>query len=421
VRQIGRLSALAVSRARKSGYLADGGGLYLQIAEGGSKSWIFRYSFAGKRREMGLGPLGAVPLAQARILAGECRRLRAANLDPIEDRRAARSAAALNAAKAITFRACAEQYFEAHRPSWRSTKHAQQWHSTLATYVYPIFGSASVQAVDVALVLKALQPIWTTKAETASRVRGRIEVVLDWARARGYRQDENPARWRGHLQNLLPASSKVRRVRHHSALPYIELPTFVAALRAQDGIAQRALEFAILTAARTGEVRGARFDEIRGDVWTIPAERMKGNRAHRVPLSQSALAVVERMREIQTNDFLFPGRGLNKSISDVAMLDAMRGMVRPDGKPWADESGRPAVPHGLRSSFRDWCAERTAYPRDVAELALAHAIADTTEAAYRRGDALEKRRFLMRDWASFCASPVPVTGEVVAISHNRHG
>jgi integrase len=418
---MGRLSALTVARARKPGYLGDGGGLYLQITKSGSKSkrvsksWIFRYSASGKRHEMGLGPLGSVPLTQARAVALACRQQLAAGLDPKEQRKIARNAAALEAAKAITFKECAERYIEAHRAGWRNAKHAAQWPSSLKAYAYPVIGTLSVQAVDTGLVLKVLESIWTTRPETASRVRGRIEATLDWAKARGYRTGENPARWRGHLENLLPKRSKVRRVRHHPALPYADVPAFMRALRALDGVAAATLEFLILTVTRSGEVRGARFAEIRDGVWIVPAERMKGGQPHRVPLSNAALAVVERMRATQTGEYVFPARDPRKRLSDSAVAEVVKLARRDDGTPWMDHDGRPVVPHGFRSAFRDWAAERTAYPREVVELALAHAPRDTTEAAYLRGDALEKRRRLMDEWARYCGSEPAARGKVVPL------
>ncbi len=326
-------------------------------------------------------------------------------IDPIEHRAGQAAAGALAAVKAMTFRACADQYISSHRAGWRNPKHAAQWPATLSTYVYPSFGALPVQAVDVGLVMMAVEPIWATKPETAGRVRGRIESILDWATARGYRQGENPARWRGHLENLLPARSKVRRVEHHAALPYPEIGAFVIELRQQEGVAARALEFAILTAARTGEVIGARWDEINiaARLWTIPAERMKAAKEHRVPLSDAALAIVNAMAAIRTGDHVFPGGRAGRPISNMAMLMLLRRMGRGD-----------LTAHGFRSSFRDWAAERTGFPAEVAEMALAHAVADKVEAAYRRGDLFEKRRQLAEAWAKFCGAPT-AEGRVVPI------
>ncbi len=404
-RTIGKLTALAVAQAKRRGYYGDGGGLFLQVSPGGAKSWVFRFKDAGKLHEMGLGPFHTIGLADARQRAQDCRKARLDGRDPIAERKAARLAAKLDAAKAMTFRACAERYIAAHRAGWRNAKHAAQWTATLDTYVYPSFGGLPVQAVDVGLVLKAVEPIWASKPETASRVRGRIESILDWATARGYRMGENPARWRGHLENLLPRRSKVRRVEHHAALAYPEIAAFMAELRRQEGVAARALEFAILTAARTGEVIGARWDEINiaERLWAVPAERMKGGRERRVPLSDAALAIVENMAAIRSGDFVFPGGRANRPLSNMAFLMLLRRMGRGD-----------LTAHGFRSSFRDWAAERTTFPAEVAEMALAHVVSDKVEAACRRGDLFGKRRQLADAWAKFCAALAPA-GRVVPI------
>jgi integrase len=327
-RAIGKLTGLDVSRAKRPGYYGDGGGLYLLVGPNGAKSWVFRFREAGRLREMGLGPLHTIGLAEARQRAQDCRKARLDGRDPIEARRAERMAARLDAAKAITFKACAERYIASHKAGWKNPKHAEQWPSTLGTYVYPVFGSLPAQAIDVGLVMKAVEPIWTVKPETASRVRGRIESVLDWATARGYRQGENPARWRGHLENLLPKKTKVRRVEHHAALAYPEIGAFMVELHQQEGIAARALEFTILTAARTGEVIGARWDEINiaERAWTVPAERMKAGKEHRVPLSDAALAILEEMRKVRQSDFVFPGAKARRPLSNMAFLMLLRRM-----------------------------------------------------------------------------------------------
>lgn len=295
-------------------------------------------------------------------------------------------------AKAVTFEEAAERYIEAHKAGWKNAKHAAQWTTTLKTYAYPLIGESPVQAIDTGLVLKVLEPIWTTKTETANRLRGRIESVLDWARVRGYRERENPARWRGHLEQLLPAPSKVQRVQHHAALPYADLPKFMEALRAQDGVSASALEFAILTVARTGEVIGAKWSEIdlKERVWTIPAERMKAGKEHRVPFSARTLAILKSMKALGSGEYVFPGLN-NKALSNMALLMLLRRMGRED-----------ITAHGFRSTFRDWAAERTNFPAEVAEMALAHAVGDKVEAAYRRGDLFAKRRELMTAWAKAC-------------------
>ena len=394
---VGRLTALKVMKVKAPGMYADGAGLYLQVSGDGAtriaKSWIYRYTLNGRAREMGLGPLSAFGLAEARERATEQRRLKHNGIDPIDARRAKRVQASLDAAKAMTFRECAERYVAAHRAGWRNSKHAAQWSATLATYADPIIGSLPVQTIDTALVLKVLEPMWTKKPETAGRVRGRIEAILDWATARGYRQGENPARWRGHLDKLLPARGRVCKVKDHAALPCDKLPDFMKALRLQSGVAARALEFLILTAARTGEVIAARAAEINGSVWTIPAERMKGGKEHRVPLPAPALAIAERMKTGHGDAYLFPGAKPGKPLSNMAMLALIERMGRTD-----------LTTHGFRSTFRDWAAERTDFPREVAEMALAHTIGSKVEAAYRRGDLLDKRIALMDQWAAFCGS-----------------
>ena len=392
-RTIGKLTALAVAQAKRRGYFGDGGGLFLQVSATGAKSWVFRFKEAGRLREMGLGPTHTISLAEARQKALECRKLRLDGLDPIERRRAIRRQAKLDAAKAISFEECATRYIDSHKAGWRNPKHAAQWPSTLATYVNAIFGDVPVQAVDVGLVMKALEPIWTEKPETAGRVRGRIESILDWATARGFRHGENPARWRGHLENLLPKKAKVRRVEHHAALPYAEIGGFMAELRRQQGIAACALQFALLTAARTGEVIGACWDEfdLAAGLWTVPAMRMKTGKEHRVPLSGSALAIVEGIAAIRQGDFVFPGGRTGRPLSNMSMLAVLHRMGRGE-----------LTTHGFRSSFRDWVAERTNFPTEVAEMALAHAVGDKVEAAYRRGDLFRKRRDLAEAWARYC-------------------
>lgn len=389
-RLVEKLTPLAVSKAKSPGYYGDGAGLWLQVSPVGTKSWIFRFTRAGRQREMGLGALHTVSLAEARAKAKTCRQQLLDGLDPISVREAAKLAQALEQARAMTFDQCAAAYIKAHRDGWRNAKHAAQWESTIATYASPVFGGLPVASVDTALVMKALHPIWTEKTETASRLRGRIESILGWATTSGYRQGDNPARWRGHLQNLLAAPEKVRKVEHHPALPWREIGGFMVDLRAREGIAARALEFAILTAARSGEVRGMRWDELDEKVWTIPADRMKAGREHRVPLSSAALSLLEQMPRL--GDYVFPGAKKGSLLSDMSLTAVLRRM---------DHEG--ITVHGFRSTFRDWCAESTNFPREVAEHALAHQLPDKVEAAYRRGDLIEKRALLMQAWADFCA------------------
>jgi integrase len=414
-RSIHRLSTVRVKNAqptkRRDGtpraqVYADGGGLYLQVtpgSAGNSKSWIYRYASAtGKERFMGLGSLDTVTLAEARERAAECRRQRERGIDPIEARKDQRASAAVESAKAMTFDQCAEEYLTAHRAGWRNLQHATQWKTTLATYVSPVFGNLPVGSIDVGLVIKVLQPIWPTKPETASRIRGRIESVLDWAAARGFREADNPARWKGRLENLFPRRSKVRSIKHHAALPYIEISDFMHALRGRDSVAARALEFAVLTASRTGEVIRSKWSEIdlKTKMWAVPGDRMKGGREHRVPLSDPAVALLQRMLKIRQNDYVFPGNR-HATLSKMAFLTLLGRMGRDD-----------LTAHGFRSTFRDWAAERTNFPNEVVEMALAHAITGKAEAAYRRGDLFEKRRKLMDAWAAYCEQS---TGQVVAL------
>jgi integrase len=402
-RIIGKLSAAFVSKTNQRGLYADGGGLYLHINDRSAKSWTFRFMLRGRAREMGLGPVHAVSLAAARQKAAQCRALRLQGVDPIEQRRTQSRIAELDAARSMTFDQCAKAYIKAHEAGWRHAKHHEQWKNSLERYVSPVFSSQPVGAVDVAMVMKVLEPIWTTKPETAVRVRGRIEAVLDWAKARGFRDGDNPARWRGHLSNLLPRRSKVRSVKHYAALPYAEIGAFMSDLQSREGVAATALEFLILTAARTSEVISARWSEVdwTARMWTIPASRMKGAREHRVPLSGAALAALDRMKVLH-GEFIFPselGCGLWKN----GLLKQLKRMDRDD-----------VTAHGFRSTFRDWAAECTNFPREVVEMALAHAVGDKVEAAYRRGDLFEKRRRLMADWAKYCTS-APSVGVVVPI------
>ena len=393
-RTLNRLSPLKVQKLKAKGLHADGGGLYLRISDSGTKAWMFRFGEGGKLRDMGLGPLHTISLPRARELARECRELRLQGIDPIAHRRAALAARKASDARAMTFKQCADAYIASHEAGWRNALHRQQWSNTLAQHVHPVLGALPVAAVDTALVLKAIEPIWKTIPETASRTRGRVEAVLDFAKARGYRTGENPARWRGHLDQLLPARAKVARVRHHPALPYAEMGAFMAELRQDGSIGARALEFTILTAARTGEVLGAPWNEIDtvSKVWAIPGQRMKGGREHRVPLSAAALAVLDQMRRIRTSDFVFPG--VRGRLTHKTMTLVLRHLRNGD-----------LTVHGFRSAFRDWAGEQTNFPREVCEQALAHAIPGAAEAAYRRGDFIEKRRRLMDAWAAFCAKP----------------
>jgi integrase len=404
-RAINRLTAVGVNKAKAPGFYADGAGLYMRIGPTGAKSWVFRYRSAGRLHDMGLGALHTVNLSEAREKAREQRKLRLDGLDPLAAKRTRQAKVLLAAASAITFNECAERYILAHRAGWRSgSRSEQQWRQSLADYVYPVLGALPVQSIDTGLVLKAIEPIWTEKTETASRVRGRIENILDWATARGYRVGENPARWRGHLENLLPRRSKVQRVEHLAALPYTEIAGFFSELRQQESVAARALEFLILTAGRVSEVVGARWEEINvaERVWAIPAPRMKGHAEHRVPLSAPAMAVVERMAAVRSSEFVFPSRRAGPC-RPKAIWKLLHRMNRAD-----------VTIHGFRSTFRNWAAERTNFPAEIAEMALAHKVGSAVEQAYRRTDMFDKRRQLAEAWSRFCNNPT-MLGEVVAI------
>lgn len=396
VRFLNRLKALHLSKLTTPGMYPDGGGLYLQVSRSGTQSWIYRFALNGKKREMGLGSASVVSLAKARLLATQCREMRQADIDPIEARNATRQA---QRREAKTFKMCAEAYIEAHAPGWRNAKHADQWRNTFNAYVWKYLGSMPVDKVTTDDVMKVLEPIWNKKTETASRLRGRIESVLDWATARGYRKGDNPSRWRGHLDQLLPPPSRVKKVVHHPALPYQEISGFIASLQNYSGTAADALEFTILTACRTSEVAGATWPEVNlpEKVWIIPGDRMKSGREHRVPLSDRAIALLKRLKsEAQTrakvSDYVFPSADLKKPLSNMAMLKLLARMGRED-----------ITVHGFRSTFRDWAAECTSASREVAEMALAHVVKDKVEAAYRRGDLFDKRRCLMNEWSDFCS------------------
>jgi integrase len=392
MRKSNQLTALKVSKIVTPGRYGDGHGLWLQVTPGGSKSWLFRFQRDGQARHMGLGPVHTVSLAEARERAREARQTLLAGLDPITAHRARLAAVAADEAHGMTFQVAAEAYMTAHRASWKNKAHAAQWPASLKSDVFPIFGSVAVSVIDTALVMKVLEPIWHTKPETASRIRGRIELVLDWATARGFRNGDNPARWRGHLDKLLPARTKVRPTVHHPALPYREIPKFMVALRKRSGVGARSLEFTILTAGRTSETIGARWSEfdLKAKVWTVPAARMKAAREHRVPLSDRAVALLKKLP--REGEWVFVGARRDAPLSNMAMLKLLRDMDRTD-----------LTVHGFRSTFRDWAAEQTNFPRDVAEMALAHSVGDKVEAAYRRGDLFEKRRALAQRWARYCA------------------
>ncbi|WP_407167922.1 tyrosine-type recombinase/integrase [Bradyrhizobium sp. ORS 111] len=387
------LTALKIRQNLKPGMYADGLGLYLKVRDGNAKSWIFRYRTGGKLRDMGLGPFHTVSLAEAREKAEICRAMRFKGLDPLEERHKEQQAKSIEAAETVTFEKCAETYIAAHKDGWKNSKHAEQWTSTLQAYVYPIFKDRPVAAIDDALVLKVLQPIWKEKTETAARVRGRIERILDWARTMKYRTGDNPARWKGHLAHLLPRRSRVATVNHHAALPIDETPAFIQILRREETVVARAFEFCILNATRTNETMGMRWTEYdeKAQLWTVPAARMKAGRDHRIPLAKRSQLILVEMQDIRTSDFVFPGGKQERPLSSMAFLMLLR-RLKCDG----------ITAHGFRSTFRDWAAERTDFPSEVVEMALAHTISNKVEAAYRRGDLFEKRRQLAEAWATFC-------------------
>lgn len=407
---INRLTALQVTKLKKPGYHADGAGLYLSIKPSGAKSWIFRYRRDGREREMGLGSANTFSLSEARERALEQRKLLADGLDPLGSKSAAKLARSMAEASIITFDAAAADYIESHRRGWKNEKHVDQWRNTLATYASPVFGKLPVADVTTELVMRVLKPIWADKTETASRLRGRIEKILDWSKVQGYRQGDNPAAWRGHLENLLSAPKQTKAVEHHPALPWREIGAFMQALRAMPGIAAAALEFIILANCRTSEAIESTWSEfdLDGKLWTIPAGRMKAKKEHVIPLSEPALAVLRRVNaEAGDGGFVFPGVKQTKPLSNMACLALLKRMGRAD-----------LTVHGFRSTFRDWAGESTTHPREVIEHAMAHQLADKAEAAYARGTLLERRRVLMADWAAYCDRPV-VAGNVVEIGAAR--
>jgi integrase len=375
-------------------------GLYLQVTPTGARSWLLRYERGGRERAMGLGPVKEFTLDEVRARARKARQLLKDGIDPLvardEERAKQTSEKALAAAANVTFKECVEQYYKFHSRKWNNAKHAAQFLSTMKMYAYPALGKLPVATIDKALVLKAIDPIWSSKTETASRVRGRIEAVLDFAKTRGYRTGENPAAWDGNLAHVLPARNTIAKVKHHAALPFADVPDFMAQLAVREGIASRALEFTILNASRTGEVIGSRWSEfdLNAKLWTIPAARMKAKKEHRVPLTGRSLEILKALP--REGDFVFPGGRKGVPISNMAMAEVLKRMDRLD-----------ITVHGFRSTFRDWAAERTSYPNHVVEMALAHVVGNKVEAAYRRGDLFAKRSRLMADWTKYClAKPV---------------
>lgn len=425
--QLHKLTAMKVDKQKAPGVYGDGGGLWLQVSEAGGKFWIFRFTLNGRARWMGLGPVHTVSLAEARDHAMECRKMVRAGIDPIEFRNAKDRQYASELARAmatsVTFAECSKRYIAAHREGWKNAKHITQWENTLATYCAKM-NDTPVSVITTGQVMECLNPIWTTKAETASRLRGRIEAILDYAKVMEWREGDNPARWKGHLDHLLPPQSRIKRIEHFPALPYAQIAAFMVELRKEEGIGAKAVEFAILTAARSGEVRGAVWGEFDLDsaLWTVPAERMKAKKEHRVPLSAKAVALLrDRHQATGGKGLVFPGRKKDTPLSDMSLTAVVRRMDADrqdrEQKGWRDAKGDLVTVHGFRSSFRDWGAECTAYPNEVLEMALAHAIDGKVEAAYRRGDLFDKRRRLMEEWAAYCDT-IQQSGEVIPIRGN---
>jgi integrase len=389
---MGKLTALQVSKLTRRGLYGDGGGLYLQITKAGIKSWVFRFRVGKKLRNHGLGPLHTVSLAEARDAALQCRKLRLEGLDPIESRKDERMALKLEAVKSISFKACAEQYIEAHKAEWKNEKHAWQWSNGLQKHIYPVFGDVAVGKVNKHLVLEALEPIWHSMTTTAARLRGRIERILDWAKFRGYREGENPAAWKGNLEHTLPAPKKISKTKHLPSLPYKEIQRFWQKLSERPDAASPLLKFTILTAVRTNESLYGKWDEIdfENAMWIIPGERMKMSVEHRVPLSPPALAILKEQLEKRSCDYIFPGAKEGEPFSNMAMLMLARRI-----------EGKQIPVHGFRATFGDWTAECTDAPREVADQALAHQLKNKVQAAYFRSDLFERRKKLMNEWAVY--------------------
>jgi integrase len=406
-RKYEKLTSRFCRTVTEPGFYNDGGGLNLKVGPTGGKSGVFRYQIAGRTRDMGLGPYPDVGLAEFREAAAACRALRRKGLDPIVERDRAKPQ---RQAAIPTFRWCAERYIADHQAGWRDPKHGRDWANSLATYAYPVLGQMPVDAIGLPEVLRIIQPYWESKTVTIDRVRSRIELTLAWATTRGYRQGDNPARWKGHLETLLPKKSRITKVEHLAALPYAEMPSFMARLRSAEGIAARALELAILTCTRSNEVLGVKWSEIdlAGRLWVIAPERMKGNREHRVPLSAAAMAVLEAMQKVRTGDFVFAGPRNGRTLHERSMLGLLNRL----------SADTKITVHGFRSAFSDWVTETTSFTREEREMALAHAVGNATELAYRRTDLFAKRRALAEAWARFLGG---ASAEVVTLPQRAAG
>ncbi len=401
-----KITALEVGKLSKPGKHPIGDNLYLQISNQGTKSWLFRFRMNDKTTWMGLGSVKIVSLADARAKALQHLQTISEGINPLVAKQTAQQNQILQESKRMTFDECANLYIESHSKSWKNEKHQAQWRSTLETYASPAIGKLPIESITTGLVLRVLEPIWYSKSETASRVRGRVERILSWATVRGLRSGENPARWRGHLDEMLPKRTEVQKVTHFKALPYPHIYEFMKSLQAKQGVSIRALEFAILTCTRTNETLGAKWSEINLEekYWMIPVERMKAKRAHKVPLCDRACEIIREMNEFSQSDFVFPGDRVGKPLSNMALLEIVRGM------------NFDITVHGFRSTFQDWAAEKTTYSQEVIDMALAHIVKGKTERAYRRGDLFEKRQRLMSDWSRYCSEPIRTSTSVVDIT-----
>ena len=409
-RQINKLTDRGVKAQKKRGRYADGNGLYLQVSKSGSKSWLFRYMMDGKAREMGLGSTTTITLSEARDDALECRKLLKEGIDPIKDRNNRIAKTKSDNKDVLSFQKATEEYLKAHSASWKSVRHGDIWHSSVKRYAYPELGSMPVNIIERGHIMRVLEPIWIEKTETAKKLRGRLETILDWATVQDFRKGENPARWRGHLDKLLPKPSEIHSVKHFAALPYQEINDFVNKLKQREALSALALRLIILTAARSGEVRGAMWSEfdLANGTWTIPTERMKAKKEHIIPLCDEALSIVQSLPRIVGNEHLFTGSRSGKPISDVVFKKLMERM-----------GVKGITTHGFRSTFRDWAAEHTSFPREVIEAALAHQLKDKAEAAYFRSNLLDKRRELMEKWSDYINLPIIECGKVINLADKK--
>jgi integrase len=406
------LTQRKIERA-KPGRYHDGHGLYLVVHNKNNKSFAFRWERDGRERWMGLGPIHTIDLKQARAKAREARLLLLEGIDPLDQRKLERAKLAAAKAKLFLFREAAQQYFDQHESKWRNAKHRWQWLTTVRMFAFPVIGDMPLGEIDTAAVLRVIEPHWRTKTETMSRLRGRIEAVLDWGTVRGYRSGDNPARWKGHLSEVLPRPSQLAKVEHYPALPYRDIPAFMAELRKRDGVGARALEFLILTCARTNEVLGAKWEpeiDLTSKMWTVPAGRMKAGQEHRVALSAAAVQLLKRLPTEDGNDFVFIGPRPASGLSSAILMQTLRRMGHDD-----------VSVHGMRSVFREWAAEQTNFPREVCELALAHKVGDKVERAYQRGDLLKKRFLLAEAWSKYCSSPPQKADEKTVVPIHTRG